>query len=96
MTFPEADDQPRSMRDSRVRAQRRAMLGLPHMIALKTFAEKLRRPGSFAGKMDWDAPCLSRSRRVGFQLGARGLSTRDIEDTFTDEAGRWLLSRARR
>jgi hypothetical protein len=39
------DDQPRSMRDAGVRERRRAMLGLPHMIALTSFAEKLRRPG---------------------------------------------------
>ena len=41
------DDQPRSMSDPGVRERRRAMLGLPHMIALTSFAEKLRqrRPG---------------------------------------------------
>ncbi len=31
---------------------------------------------------------------LAVELYARGLSTRDIEDTFTDEAGRRLLSRA--
>ncbi len=45
MTLPQADDWPRSMRDAGVRQRRRAMLGLPHMVQLKTFAEKLRRPG---------------------------------------------------
>jgi hypothetical protein len=39
------DDQLRSMRDPAVCEHRRAMLSLPHMIQLKTFAEKLRRPG---------------------------------------------------
>lgn len=45
--FPlfEADDQPRSMRDPAVRARRRAMLGLPHMIELTSYAKRLRRPG---------------------------------------------------
>jgi hypothetical protein len=42
---PAYDDQPRSMRDPAVRERRKAMLNLPHMLALKTFAEKLRRPG---------------------------------------------------
>ena len=32
--------------------------------------------------------------RLAVELYARGLSTRDIEDTFTDETGRRLLSRA--
>jgi hypothetical protein len=39
------DDQLRSMRDPAVCEHRRAMLSFPHMIQLKTFAEKLRRPG---------------------------------------------------
>jgi hypothetical protein len=39
------DDQPRSMRDPAVRKRRVAMLNLPHMLPLKMFAEKLRRPG---------------------------------------------------
>jgi len=42
MTLP---DQPRSMHDAGVRARRRTMLGLPHMVQLKTFAERLRGPG---------------------------------------------------
>jgi hypothetical protein len=33
--------------------------------------------------------------RLAVELYARGLSTRDIEDAFTDETGRRLLSRAR-
>ena len=41
---------------------------------------------------------LSRSarelERLAVELYARGLSTRDIEDAFTDETGRRLLSRA--
>ncbi len=32
--------------------------------------------------------------RLAVELNARGLSTRDIEDAFTDETGRRLLSRA--
>jgi putative transposase len=32
--------------------------------------------------------------RLAVELYARGLSTRDIEDAFTDETGRRLLSRA--
>ena len=32
--------------------------------------------------------------RLAIELYARGLSTRDMEDTFTDETGRRLLSRA--
>ena len=32
--------------------------------------------------------------RLAVELYARGLSTRDIEDTFTDETGQRLLSRA--
>ena len=31
--------------------------------------------------------------RLAVELYARGLSTRDVEDTFTDERGRRLLSR---
>ena len=31
---------------------------------------------------------------LAVELYARGLSTRDIEDTFTDDTGRRLLSRA--
>jgi hypothetical protein len=39
------NDQPRSMRDPAVRERRRAMLSLPHMLPLQTFAKRLRRPG---------------------------------------------------
>jgi hypothetical protein len=39
------ESQPLSMRDLAVRERRRAMLNLPHMLPLKMFAEKLRRPG---------------------------------------------------
>ena len=47
LDFPlfEAASQPRSMRDPAVRERRRAMLGLPHMIELASYAERLRRPG---------------------------------------------------
>ena len=41
MTLPEADDQPRAMRDAGVRERGRAMLGIPHIIELTSFAEKL-------------------------------------------------------
>jgi G:T/U-mismatch repair DNA glycosylase len=39
---PEADDQPRSMRDADVRTQQSAMLGCPHMIDLTKFVDELR------------------------------------------------------
>jgi uracil-DNA glycosylase len=43
MTAPLSEDnQPRSMRDDKVRERRRAMLGLTHMIELTRFAAKLR------------------------------------------------------
>ena len=55
--------------------------------------------------MRWYEPFVSNVRaalsgrtgeleRLAVELYARGLSTRDIEDTFTDETGRRLLSRA--
>jgi len=40
------DDAPRSMRDAGVRERRKAMLGLPHVAKLSTFAAKLRERGS--------------------------------------------------
>jgi hypothetical protein len=45
MRLREGDDRPRTMRHAVVRERRKAMLDLPHIIQLKTFAEKLRRPG---------------------------------------------------
>ena len=58
-----------------------------------------------AGVRDTPEPFVSRVRaalsgrtreleRLAVELYARGLSTRDIEDAFTDETGRRLLSRA--
>ena len=40
------DDAPRSMRDAQVRARRKAMLDLPHVVPLTAFAAKLRQRGS--------------------------------------------------
>ena len=51
MMSPEADDQPRSMRDADVRTQRSAMLGCPHMIDLTKFAEELRE-----SRPEWEVP----------------------------------------
>ena len=51
MMSPEADDQPRSMRDADVRTQRSAMLGCPHMIDLKKFAKELRER-----RPEWEIP----------------------------------------
>ena len=42
MIASEMDSEPRSLRDPKVRALRRKMLDLPHMIELKKFAEALR------------------------------------------------------
>jgi hypothetical protein len=59
MMSPEADDQPRSMRDTDVRTQRSAMLGCPYMIDLTKFAEELRerRPEwQFPDFENWTVP----------------------------------------
>ena len=59
MMSPEADDQPRSMGDARVRERRKAMLGCPHMIDLTEFADKLheRRPEwQFPDFENWAVP----------------------------------------
>ena len=40
---PASEDRPRSMRDVKVRLQRKAMLHLPHMTPLTAYAAELRR-----------------------------------------------------
>src|SRR5690242_9296047 len=53
------------------------------------------RPGPFGSSVRSGLSGRTRElERLAVQLYARGLSTRDIEDAFTDEMGRRLLSRA--
>ena len=42
----DADDRPRSMRDPEVRARRRAMLTLPHIVPLTRYTKQLRQQGA--------------------------------------------------
>ena len=58
---------------------------------------RARRPLRLALRLIVEALVSGRTReleRLAVELYARGLSTRDIEDAFTDETGRRLLSRA--
>lgn len=81
---------------------------LPHAVtAFERFAwgSHNQTPFSQPQVRDTPEPFVSRVRaalsertreleRLAVELYARGLSTRDIEDAFTDETGRRLLSRA--
>ena len=54
-------------------------------------------PSALARLPAHPAPCFRgrvRFQRLATEMYARGLSTRDIEDAFTDEQGRCLLSRS--
>jgi putative transposase len=58
---------------------------VPQVAGLETVASKVKE--SLSGRTD-------ELERLGIELYARGLSTRDIERTFVDEEGRALLSRS--
>jgi hypothetical protein len=89
----EADDQPRSLRDPAARERRRAMLGLPHMIELASYAKRLRRPGVEVPDFDpldggIDAPLLFLFEKPGpmttetgnGQRSGSGFISRDNDD----------------
>src|ERR1700683_4142254 len=58
---------------------------VPQVAGLKGYASKLKE--SLSGRTD-------ELERLGMELYARGLSTRDIERTFVDDDGKALLSRS--
>ncbi|WP_206030190.1 uracil-DNA glycosylase [Roseomonas sp. AR75] len=82
-----ASDRPRALRDGDARMRRRAMLALPHMQPLATFAERLRlaRPGTEVPDFDpldggVNAQALFLFEKPGPMAGSSGFISRNNDD----------------